>query len=144
MTEVQVTAIAGTPFKQEIKAGNHTFLSDATKEFGGGEAGPNPHELLLGALGACTTITIQMYSQRKGWNVKNISVNVKEETIEDPNNAGKKLSSIVREIKIEGDLTEEQIESLKVIADKCPIHKIIDGPSQIKTTLERALDVVGI
>ncbi|MBC7997894.1 MAG: OsmC family protein, partial [Leptolyngbya sp.] len=133
MTEFQVTATPATPFKQEIKSVTHTFVSDAPKEFGGGDLGPNPHELLLGALGACTSITIQMYAQRKGWVVKNISVKVSEEVIEDPNNAGKKLSSIVRDVKIEGDLTEEQIESLKVVADKCPIHKIIDGPSQIKT-----------
>ncbi len=134
MSEVQVKGAAGTAYKQEIKAGTHTLTADAPKEFGGADVGPEPHELLLSALGACTSITIQMYAQRKGWDVKNISVKLKEETIEDPDNAGK-ISKITREIDLEGDLTQEQIDSLKAIADKCPIHKLLSGPKQILTNV---------
>lgn len=136
MSEVSVKSTAGTPYKQEIKAGQHTLTADAPKEFGGAAGGPEPHELLLSALGACTSITIQMYAQRKGWDVKNISVNLKEESVEDPDNQGK-ISKITREIDIEGDLTQEQIDSLKAIADKCPIHKLLNGPKQILTNVHK-------
>lgn len=135
MNEVQVKNTAGTPYKQEIKAGQHVLTADAPKEFGGAAVGPEPHELLLGALGACTSITIQMYAERKGWAVKTISVKLNEETVEDTENPGKKISKITREIDLEGDLTQEQIDSLKAIADKCPIHKLLSGPKQILTNV---------
>ena len=134
MTEVQVKSTAGTPYKQEIKAGQHTFIADVPKDLGGGGVGPEPHELMLSALGACTSITIQMYAQRKGWDVKNISIRLKEESVEDPNNQGK-MTQITREIDVEGDLTQEQIDSLKAIADKCPIHKLLIGSKQILTNM---------
>ncbi len=89
---------------------------------------------MLSALGACTSITIQMYAQRKGWDVKNVSIKLKEESVEDPNNQGK-MSKITREIDVEGELTQEQIDSLKTIADKCPIHKLLSGPKQILTNI---------
>ena len=136
MSEVQVKSAAatGTPHKHEIKAGQYTLTADAPKEFGG-STGPEPHELMLAALGACTSITIQMYAERKGWAVKNISVNLREETVEDAENPGKKISKITREIDLEGDLTQEQIDGLKAIADKCPIHKLLSGPKQILTNV---------
>ncbi len=134
MTEVQVKTAAGMPYKQEIKAGQHAFTADAPKELGGGAVGPNPHELMLSALGACTSITIQMYAQRKGWNVKNVSIKLTEESVEDPNNQGK-MTKITREIDVEGELTQEQIDSLKAVADKCPIHKLLSAPTQIVTNV---------
>ena len=134
MTEVQVKSSAGSPYKQEIKAGQHTFTADAPKDLGGSGAGPEPHELMLSALGACTSITIQMYAQRKGWDVKNVTVKLKEEYVEDPNNQGK-MAKITREIDVEGELTQEQIDGLKAIADKCPIHKLLNGSKQILTNI---------
>lgn len=136
MAEVQIksTAATGTPHKHEIKAGQYTLTADAPKEFGG-STGMEPHELMLSALGACTSITIQMYAERKGWPVKNISIKLNEETVEDTENPGKKISKITREIDLEGDLTQEQIDGLKAIADKCPIHKLLVGPKQIVTNV---------
>ena len=136
MTEIQVKSAAqtGTPHKHEIKAGQYTFTADAPKEFGG-STGPEPHELMLSALGACTSITMQMYAERKGWAVKGITIKLSEETVEDAENPGKKIFKITREIDLEGDLTQEQIDSLKVIADKCPIHKLLVGPKQILTNV---------
>lgn len=75
-----------------------------------------------------------MYAKRKGWDLKGISVNVQEETVDED---GQKQSQITREIELTGDLTDEQVENLKAIADKCPIHKILNGPKKITTAIKR-------
>lgn len=131
MAKVAVKAKVGEGYRQEISAGSHAFASDAPKEFGGGESAPNPHELLLGSLGACTAITVQMYDKRKEWDLKSITVEVLEEPVvaED----GSKQTRILRSIELTGDLTPEQVENLKSIANKCPIHKLLEGPKQIAT-----------
>lgn len=131
MAKVAVKAKADG-FRQEISTGVHDFASDAPKEFGGGDSAPNPHELLLGALGSCTAITVQMYAKRKGWDLKGINVEVTEETVEE---GGQKQSKITRNIDLQGDLTQEQVDNLKAIADKCPIHKILEGPKKIHTAV---------
>ena len=137
MAQVQVKADHSHQFKQDIKSGAHAFVADAPKTVGGGETGPNPHELLLGALGACTSITLQMYSKKKGWELKDVVVDVKDEDIDDPNNAGKKISKITRDIKVEGDFDAEQVESLTAAANRCPIHKMLAGGNQIITVLNK-------
>lgn len=142
MNEVQVRSRAGQDFEQSIKAGIHQFTSDVPKSMGGRETGPNPHELLLGALGACTSITVQMYAKRKGWNLRHVSVKLSEKDVEDLNNPGSKIAKISREIEVEGELAPEQIEQLKAVADKCPIHKLLSGPKQIDTNIAKATQVV--
>lgn len=132
---VQVKAASGQPYRQEIKSGEHTFVADAPVSAGGTAAGPEPHELLLGALGACTSITLQMYAQRKGWDLKGVTVNLKEERVDDPASPGKAISNITRDIVVDGNLDAEQVESLKSIADKCPIHKLLSGPKLITTNI---------
>ena len=79
MRKVEIKAHPEQGYKQEIIAGEHHFISDAPKSVGGAGIGPDPHELLLGALGACTSITLQMYAKRKEWDLKNVSVKVTEE-----------------------------------------------------------------
>jgi len=122
-------------YKQEIKAGRHTWLSDATEAVGGGESGPDPHELLLGALGACTAITLEMFAKRRGWELKEVSVQLREEKIDDPNEPGRQMSKITRNIEVKGDLTQDQLDALKMAADKCLIHKLITGPKAVETNL---------
>jgi uncharacterized OsmC-like protein len=125
-------------FKQEIKAGSHSFLADIPGSDGGSELGPSPHELMLAALGACTSMTVKMYAQRKEWNVTGVEVTLREEKITDPENESRTKPRIVREVKLSGDLTDEQVESLKAIADKCPIHKLLAGNTQIDTAVARS------
>ncbi len=125
-------------FKQEIKAGSHSFLADIPASDGGSELGPSPHELMLAALGACTSMTIKMYAQRKEWKVAGVEVTLREEKITDPENESRTKPRIVREVKLSGDLTDEQVESLKAIADKCPIHKLLSGNTQIDTAVARS------
>jgi putative redox protein len=137
MSQVLVQNNDTTHYKQAIKAASHSFTADVPKDKGGEETGPNPHELLLGALGACTSITLQMYAKKKEWDLKNVSVALSEEEVEDPANAGKKMSKITRDITVAGNLTDEQVESLKAIADKCPIHKILQGAKSIETAISK-------
>lgn len=135
MTQVVVKAKdAEKNYRQEIKAKSHLLLADVSKDKGGEEAGPDPHELLLGALGACTSMTLQMYAKRKGWNLKSVEIDLTEEEVESKDNASKSVK-ITRTIHLEGDLTQEQVDQLKIVADKCPIHKILSGPKEINTNI---------
>ncbi len=124
-------------YKQEIKAGSHSYLADIPKEEGGSGLGPSPHELMLSALGACTSMTVKMYATRKGWPLTEVTVTLTEEKIPDPENESRTIPKILRDVKLIGDLTDEQIESLKAIADKCPIHKLLSGPKQIETAVAK-------
>ncbi len=135
VAKVIVKANAANGFRQEISSDNHAFASDAPKEFGGSDSAPNPHELLLGSLGACTAITLQMYAKRKEWDLQSINVDVQEETV--AGDDGTKKSRIVRTIEMTGNLTDEQVTNLKGIADKCPIHKLLNGPKQILTNMHK-------
>ncbi len=135
MAEVVVTGKA-QKYQQEIKVGKHTFQSDITVESGGQDTAPGPHELLLGALGSCTSVTVQMFAERRGWDLKSVCVKLTEEKIDDPNNPGVKIPKIVRNIEVSGNLTGEQLDSLKAIADKCQIHKLLTGPKEIITDLK--------
>src|SRR5271170_5043117 len=92
MSKVVVKSQQEPLYKQEIKAGPFTLLADAPKDAGGSEAAPDPHELLLSALGACTSITIQMFAKRRGWDLKEVQIELSEEKIDDPEQPGKQIS----------------------------------------------------
>lgn len=130
MTQVEVKTSSATNFQQNIRTNTHSFAADAPIAVGGADAAPNPHELLLGALGACTSITMQMYAKRKGWDLKEVTVKVTEEKVE-----GAPVPKLSREIKVEGNLDPEQIEGLKAIAEKCPIHKLLSASNDISTAI---------
>lgn len=136
MAQVLVSSKSEKGMQHEISAGAHKFVADTGADLGGKESGPNPHELLLASLGACTSMTLKVFSQRRGWQLDEVLVTLNEESIEDPNTPGKKISKITRDIEVKGDLTQEQMDTLKSIADKCPIHKILTESKQIITKLE--------
>lgn len=136
MTEVLVHSKAEKGLQHEIKAGSHEWIADAGQEVGGQETGPNPHELMLAALGSCTSMTMKLFAQRRGWHLQEVTIKLNEEAIEDPNNPGKKISKITRDIHVKGDLNKEQLDTLRSIADKCPIHKLLVESKQILTQLE--------
>ena len=138
MVQVQVRAQPDRLFQQEIHAGRHSFLADAPEALGGHESGPDPHELLLASLGACTTITLQMYARRKNIDLKNVVVNLQEEQVEDPDNPQRKTAKITRVIEVTGNLTPDEVDALQSIADKCPIHKLLSGPKQISTSIVKS------
>lgn len=112
-----------------LKTETHEVIAGVLPALGGNDEGPSPHELLESALAACTIITVQMYANRKGWklNSTNVSVEIVSEKTEG--------TSIVRTVKFEGDLSDDERQRLLDIANKCPIHKILSNPIKIETRL---------
>ncbi len=109
-----------------FKTNHFTIVSGVLPELGGNDEGPNPHEILETALGACTVITVQMYANRKQWDLKSTDVTVKVDS------EGEK-THITRTISFQGDLSAEQREKLLEIANKCPIHRLLLSQVEIET-----------
>ncbi len=80
---------------------------------------------------------MQMYAKRKGWDLQEVKIKVTEEKVDDTNNPGQTISRINRDIIVGGNLPADQVEGLKAIADKCPIHKLLSGPKQIVTAISQ-------
>lgn len=110
-------------YTQSITAGRHHLGADEPEVNGGDDAGPAPYQLLLSALGACTSITVRMYAQHKKWDVKRIAVKLTHEKQIGPGNV--KVDAITREITLEGNLDDAQRQRLLEIANKCPVHKTL-------------------
>ena len=117
-------------YETTIKVRQHTHNADEPVELGGTDLGPSPKELLLSSLGTCKAITVRMYADRKEWPLAGLSINLSfvEREDGDPN-----TSYIHCEIKLEGDLDDEQRKRLAMIADRCPIHKILNNPIVVES-----------
>jgi len=128
MAEVIVSS-AGF-LKQEVTAGAHKLIADEPREVGGSDQGPDPYSLLLAALGACTSMTLQMYARRKAWPLEKVEVSLRHSRIyaEDckvcETKEGK-LSRIERYISLTGPLSDQQKERLLEIAERCPVHQTL-------------------
>jgi len=122
--------------KQEITAGAHKFSVDEPREAGGTDAGPDPYSLLLAALGACTSLTLQMYARRKGWPLEKVEVSLRHSRIHAADCetcAAKdgKITRIDRYISLTGPLTQEQRAQLLKIAERCPVHRALTSEVSI-------------
>jgi putative redox protein len=109
-----------------IEIGPHTILTDAPRMYGGEETGPEPHDLLAAALGACTALTVAMYARRKGMDLQDIDVR-----LEHGQRDG--VYVLTRHIHYVGNLSDEEQDRLTEIANKCPVHKTLSGQIQIIT-----------
>jgi putative redox protein len=129
---------SGTGFAQEIIAGPHRMSADEPVSSGGGDTGPTPYDLLLAALGACTSITLGMYARRQGWPLAEVIVNLRHSKIHASDCAECEtkegmLDRIERDIHLTGSLTDEQRSKLLDIANKCPVHRTLTSKSVIVT-----------
>jgi putative redox protein len=137
---VQERGAAAGKLAQQIAAGRHRLAADEPVEAGGGDSGPNPYDLLLGALGACTSMTLRLYADRKGWPVERIAVQLRHEKIHAADCAEcetreGRIDRIERRIALTGPLDAGQRERLLEIAGKCPVHRTLEGEKQILTRL---------
>jgi uncharacterized OsmC-like protein len=127
--------------KQRITAGNHTITADELVSAGGQDSGPDPYSLLLGSLGACTSMTIQMYARHKGFPLEKVSVRLTHERIyandcDECESKDGMVGRIERHINLSGPLSVEQRARLLEIAGKCPVAKTLKSELLIKDFLD--------
>ena len=130
----------GTPYANHVFTSGHTLTADEPESVGGGDSGPNPYEYLLAALGSCTSMTLRMYANHKGWPLEHVAVRLRHSKIhaadcESCESDSGKIDRIERELDLRGPLQPEQLERLLEIADRCPVHRTLMGDKEIRTRL---------
>lgn len=128
---VKVKERPGGPYTNDVMTTRHHLYADEPVDLGGADLGPSPYEYLCAGLGACTSITMRMYANRKDWPVTQITVDVtyERETHAD----GIARNVFTRLIKIDGDIDEAQHMRLIEIANKCPVHRTLEAGSDVIT-----------
>ena len=127
-------------YAQSISVGPHKLQSDEPPEVGGKDAGPNAQELLMASLGACATITVQMYAERHQLPLKGVQAALSHARVlaEKPSDSGAAIGMVDQlemDISFTGDLSEEQRNRLFEIANRCPIHRMLTSQVQIRSRL---------
>ena len=138
--EIRSVLVRGSAsgFAQEIHAGPHGFHADEPASAGGTDTGPSPYDLLLAALGACTSMTVAMYARRKAWPLEEVTVFLRHSKIHATDCAECEtkegmLDRIERDIHFSGPMTDEQRSKLLEIANKCPVHRTLTSEIHIET-----------
>jgi putative redox protein len=119
-------------FRHTVQVREHQLTVDEPLDAGGEDAGPDPQELLAVSLASCTAITMEMYAARKGWDLGHVEVDVQYRPAE--RGCPTKFELVMR---LPEDLPEEQLERLRVIAAKCPVHRVLDGEVMFEERVER-------
>ena len=137
---VEVRETRKGPFGNRVRVGRHVLGADEPKSMGGRDSGPSPYDYLLASLGACTSMTIRMYADRKKWPLDFATVRlshnkVHAEDCADCETGSGKVDVIDRQITLEGDLSAEQRDRLLEIADKCPVHRTLHGEIKVRSKL---------
>jgi putative redox protein len=136
VSDVVVRSQAG--LTQRIEVRSHLLTADEPEDAGGSDLGPNPYELLLSALGACTAITVRMYAQRKGWPLESIEVALQHERIHAEDCADCEtrdgfLDKITKNISLFGALDAEQRQRLMEVSERCPVQKTLQHEVRIES-----------
>ena len=127
-------------FAQEIAIGKHRLAADEPLSLGGTDTGPTPYDLLLAALGSCTSITVAMYARRKGWPLESVTVRLSHSRVHAADCADAEtkvgmLDHVQRDVEFSGPLSGEQRARLLDIATKCPVHRTLESEIVIETHL---------
>ena len=137
---IEVVESGDGKFTEHLLDGRHRLTADEPVAAGGNDRGPGPYELLLMALGACTTMTLRLYADRKPWPLERVSVRLRHAKIyaadcADCETKHGKLDRIERVIELEGALDPTQRQRLLEIADMCPVHRTLTSEIKIETRL---------
>jgi putative redox protein len=115
----------------DVEIREHRLKADEPRDHGGDDAGPSPQELLAASLASCTAITMEMYAERKGWQVGEVSVDVDYE----PAQRGSP-TKFTMAVRLPKELPEEQRDKLMTIAARCPVHRTLEGEVMFDEKLE--------
>ncbi|MEO5698811.1 MAG: alpha/beta fold hydrolase [Burkholderiaceae bacterium] len=137
---VHVAEAGDSRFAQLVTMGAHRLRADEPATVGGDDSGPGPYDLLLAALGTCTSMTVRMYAAQKKWPLERISVDLRHNKVHADDCAecdtrDGKVDRIERVLTLEGALDPAQRERLLEIADKCPVHRTLHSEVSVRTTL---------
>jgi uncharacterized OsmC-like protein len=127
-------------FAQQILAGAHALTADEPIDSGGTDIGPSPYDLLLAALGACTSMTVGMYARHKAWPLESVTVRLRHSRIHaadcaDCETKDGMLDRIERDVQFIGALTDAQRAKLLEISNQCPVHRTLSSEVDIQTRL---------
>jgi len=129
---MKATATHQSGYRHVVKIRSHDLTIDEPESSGGTDAGPSPQELLAASLASCTAVTMEMYAHRKGWNIGDVEVAC------DYTPADRGCVTQFRlTLRFPDDVPEDQVERLRVIAAKCPVHRTLDGEVMFDERVER-------
>jgi putative redox protein len=129
---MKATASRESGFRHTVKIRSHELTVDEATDHGGTDTGPEPLELLAASLASCTAVTMEMYAQRKGWQIGGLEVTCDYTPAE--RGCPTRFNLVMR---FPESLSEDQVERLRVIAAKCPVHRTLDGEVMFEERVER-------
>jgi putative redox protein len=133
---MRAIAIRRGKHEHEVRVREHRLTADEPEDIGGRDLGPSPEELLAASLASCTAITMQMYADRKGWDLTGMEVDCDYQ----PAERGRPTHFDLV-LRLPESLSDDQVERLTVIAAKCPIHRTLDGEVVFEERVQRVAAV---
>jgi putative redox protein len=133
---MRAIAIRKGKYEHEVRVREHRLTADEPEDIGGRDLGPSPEELLAASLASCTAITMQMYADRKGWDMTGVEVDCDYT----PAERGRPTAFDLV-LRLPESLSDEQVERLTVIAAKCPIHRTLEGEVTFNERIQRVTPV---
>ena len=129
---MKATATHQSGYRHVVKIRSHDLTIDEPESSGGTDAGPSPQELLAASLAACTAVTMEMYADRKGWDIGGVEVGVDYAPAE--RGCPTRFTLL---LKLPDRLSDEQVDRLRSIAAKCPVHRVLEGEVMFDERVER-------